>query len=247
MKKIALLVFILGSLSTQAQDFKKFKFGVQASPFISWMHSNSKEVDGAGVNIGINFGMMGEYYFAENYALTGGIGYLLNKGGKLKYNQEGDHLPRSAFGTDLTTALGTRGDTLWAGTTIARRINYVQIPFGFKMRTNELGENSFLRIYAHLPYVCIDIATSARGDVINEGVPGSPFNKETIYKDIIPIGMTIGGGAGIEYYPNDKDLTLTAGIYYNGGIFDMTKDGDQQNAKTKGALSDVTIRIGVLF
>lgn len=256
MKNSILLLFcaILSATVVSAQDKERepFRFGFQVSPVLSFMHSNSRDVESGGVNVGMNFGMIGEYYFGykQNYGLTSGVSFILNKGGKLTYNDSGDYLSRTDFSNELTLALtdstGLLNRTLAAGTAVSHRVNFINIPFGFKMRTNYIF-GTYIRGFAQVPMIGIDIATSARGDVRLGNDLDMLYETETIYPDIFPIGITIGGGLGIEYYPQDEQLGLLVAIFYNGGLFDMTRSGTQENTKTKGAISDVTLRLGVMF
>lgn len=263
MKKITLLLAFASlacSVMAQDGDFKKFRFGVNASPIFSWMGSNNPDVKAGGFTMGVNLALSGELYFAENYAFTMGLGYKLNTGGKITYEKKaGNYLPQSDLSEELQTDLlsssrlaagayfigsGDSSRIMAKGVAISRRVNWLSIPIGFKMRTNELGD-SFIRGFAHLPLFGIDIATRARADVKTST---GEYKKEIIYRDIFPINLTVGGGAGIEYYPNDKDLSFIAGIYYNAGLIDFTKNDKDVNGKgVKGVVSDITLRLGVNF
>ena len=75
MKKIVMVLGIfLGvcSLSTAQVEFEDVRFGFQMSPTFSWMNANVTTINTSGTNLGLKLGMMGEYYFRENYAVTGG-------------------------------------------------------------------------------------------------------------------------------------------------------------------------------
>jgi hypothetical protein len=256
MKKITLSLLcalaLVPALRAQSADGSPFRFGFQISPVLSFMHSNNRDVDGSGVNLGMNLGLIGEYYFNENrnYALVSGASFILNKGGKLTYAEAGDHLERTDFSSDLTARLtdtsGILNRRLAAGTSVANRINFVHIPIGLKMRTNYLF-GSDIRGFAQVPMLGIDIATSARGDVRLGDQPDVLYEKETVYPDISPIGLTIGGGLGVEWYPQDEQMSIVAGVFYNGGLLDLTRSGTMSSTQVKATISDVTIRLGILF
>lgn len=242
MKKITLtLLGFLLFFNSQAQDWKKFKFGIQASPVISFMPAGHRDVNSEGANFGINIGLIGEHYFHENYALTFGAGYLLNAGGTVKYSQKGQYLTKGDYSVLFRNYLTTQNDSLPAGTSINYRQNIIQLPFGFKMRTNELG-GTYLRGFANFPVMTINIPTSNKIDV-NTGT--NTFDGEAAYNDAYPVGLQIGGGAGVEWYPNDSQLAVVGGIYFNGGIFDVTKTASDPNYRS--VISDVTIRLAVMF
>jgi hypothetical protein len=256
MKKIIfslLLAATIGpTLTAQSGDGGPLRFGFQFSPVLSFMHSNSRDVNGSGVNLGLNMGLVGEYYFNDNrnYAVVLGASFILNKGGTLKYTEAGDHLSRSDYSSGLTAALTdtTNGfsRTFAAGSSVANRINFVHVPIGLKMRTNYLFGSDF-RAFAQVPMLGLDIATSARGDVRLGDRPDELFEKETIYPDISPVGLTIGGGLGVEWYPQDEQMSVVAGIFYNGGLLDLTRSGSMSTTNAKATISDVTIRMGIMF
>ena len=82
----SLLCFVL--LNVQAQDFK---FGLKTGTGISWINSSEEKVvekDGNQMNFGI--GLSAEYYFADNYGVTAGLGMTFNEGGGVKFLKGGD-------------------------------------------------------------------------------------------------------------------------------------------------------------
>ena len=256
MKKISFVLLFaamgFSSLCAQTADGGPLRFGFQVSPVVSFMHGNDRDVDAAGANLGLNLGLVGEYYFNanRNYGLTTGVSFILNKGGNLTYGVAGDYLSRTGFSSGLTAALtdttGQLNRTLAPGTSVAHRINFVHIPIGLKLRTDYLF-GSDIRGFAQVPMLGIDIATSARGDVRLGNQSDALYEKETIYPDIQPFGLTVGGGLGVEWYPQDEQMSIVAGIFYNGGLLDMTRAGAQPSTQSKATISDVTIRLGIMF
>ena len=84
MKKIAAAIFFFIFFNSIIFAQQSFRFGIQASPTITWMSSADKKINGNGTNVGLKLGVVGESYFAENYAFTFGIGFAFNQGGTLK-------------------------------------------------------------------------------------------------------------------------------------------------------------------
>ena len=146
MKKIALIfcfsAFLLSGML--AQESHGARFGFQASPTWSWLRTNDKKIEGLNSNWGTKLGVMGEFYFANNYALTTGLGFAFNHGGFLQngYNQ-GVYWPKS----DLSSV---NLDTLPLNAKLHYRVTYVEIPFGFKMRGGS-NEDSRIKFYAEAP------------------------------------------------------------------------------------------------
>jgi hypothetical protein len=75
MKKIALILFFGVSLNFVYAQFNDVRFGLQVSPTFSWMGANTNRINSSGTNLGLKLGMLGEFYFRENYAFSTGIGF----------------------------------------------------------------------------------------------------------------------------------------------------------------------------
>ena len=255
------------------------KFGVHIDPGLSFMNSNDKKVTANGANFNFAFGVEGEYYFAdgENYSITFGANFGVNRGGKLKYADGGRLLPSSILDENsyfdntnrVTQTKPLDGSILdlTPNTTINYNINYVELPVGFKLRTNELGQ-SYLRAFFHLPVLTFMVPVSATATV-NSPLADNPalvgyytngdVKGENIYKDVVPFQMMIGVGAGVEFSPNnDGGLRLIGGFYYNYGfidavqknqLFDTDVNGSRQlvdnNAIT--GFHNIGLRLGVIF
>jgi hypothetical protein len=280
LRKFSLLTaFMACVVYTQAQGFK---FGVHVDPLISLMASNDKKVVPDGANFGFGFGVEMEYYFSEgqNYAFTFGGNFALGKGGKLSYASGGRLLPKSELdntvyfnnmtGLAASAVPVVSGENLplVAGTTVRYNVNYVEIPFGLKLRTNELGQ-SYMRAFFHLPIVTVGIPVMARATVNAEKpatnlVPGyytvEPSKGENIYKDIIPLQFSLGTGAGVEFSPNDEGgLRLVGGFYYNYGFLDVVKKNElfddvtvptaptYKENKARTGFHNISLRIGIIF
>ena len=265
LRKFSLLTaFLLYVLSMQAQAFK---FGVHVDPIVSFMASSRiNEVKPDGANMAFGLGVEMEYYFSdkENYAFTFGGNFALGKGGKLYYNNSGVLFPNSTlfessyFRTDSAglSVSAPSGDDLKlvAGTTVRYNVNYLEIPFGLKLRTNELGQ-SYMRAFFHIPTVTIGIPVSARGtvnapeqttDTSFEYYTKEPVKGENIYKDINFLQLSLGTGAGVEWSPNDEGgLRLVGGFYYNYGFIDMIKKNAEKSVRT--GFHNIGLRIGIIF
>jgi hypothetical protein len=279
LRKISLLTAILTvSVSAYAQSFK---FGVHIDPGVSFMNSNDKKVKPDGANMNFAFGVEMEKYFSEkeNYAITFGANFAVAKGGKLAYGDGGILLPNSTLDNTVyfnnvtnqsANAAGISGENmpLAPGTTIKYNISYVELPVGLKLRTNELGQ-SYMRAFFHLPIVTVMVPVSARATV-NAPRPDNlttpayftdgAVKGENIYKDVFPIQLAIGTGAGVEWAPNDEGgLRLIGGIYYNYGVIDAVKSNQLfqtpinvaspsyiKNSASTG-FHNISLRIGVVF
>lgn len=277
LRKISLLTAILTvSVSAYAQSFK---FGVHIDPGVSFMNSNDKKVKPDGANMNFAFGVEMEKYFSEkeNYAITFGANFAVAKGGKLAYGNGGNLLSNSTldntvYFNNLTQASASltglqENIPLAPGTTIKYNISYVELPVGLKLRTNELGQ-SYMRAFFHLPMLTVMVPVSARATV-NAPDPSDvttpayytdgAVKGENIYKDVFPIQLAIGTGAGVEWSPNDEGgLRLIGGIYYNYGVIDAVKKNQLFESpgtsnynlidnKASTGFHNISLRIGIVF
>ena len=84
MKKIAVFLFFAAFLIGKTDAQNRLRFGVQASPSWSWLSTNDNKLEGVSSNWGVKLGVLGEYYFAENYAIASGLGFGFNQGGSIQ-------------------------------------------------------------------------------------------------------------------------------------------------------------------
>ena len=128
MKKL-LSVFLLLYLMASANAQSKFKLTFLASPQVSWMKSDSKEVSPDRSFLGFGYGIEGDFYLgSENYALTTGL-TMSSAGGSLIY----------------TPSINFDGKTLPAGTKVEYFNKYIEVPLALKMRSKDFNRT---RIFA---------------------------------------------------------------------------------------------------
>jgi len=248
MKKILTLSFFLtlATLSQAQFSFDNLKLGIQVSPTISWMNTNDNQIVSDGNRVGLNLGIMGEYFFSENYSFVSGISLISNQGGGLNYNYTGNFLPKSAADRAMTPS-ATQFDSLAAGTTINYGLQFIEIPFAIRLRTNELFEN--FKIFAELPVFSVAFTTKGQANI--DG-PNKVLNDENIASDVSGLNFKWGLGAGAEYSISDN-FSLMGGIFYNGTLIDVTKDsgtviyGTPAEEDSKATIHAITIRIGAIF
>lgn len=245
MKKIAaILAFFTLLLSTTFAQDSPYRFGFEVSPSVSWLRTDDNKINSNGANLGLRLALNGEKYFAENYALTFGLGFAFNQGGTLKHDIGGDLWPTSELSDPIYRALPSEVNLKYG-------IQYVEIPFGFKMRTNEFG---YIRAFAELPRFILGFRTQSRGAIDAQGFENT--EKENIKKVVNPISLSWGLGGGAEYTINEN-TSLVAGLYFQNGITDVSKDDGNQfdlsnptettKEDAKATLGTLTLRLGVIF
>ena len=239
MKKIVALTAFLATLftTTHAQDVR---FGFQLSPAFSWMSSNTNKINTSGTNLGLKLGMVGEYYFQENYAVTSGLGFFFNTGGTLLHERSGMYWGQS----DLPSSC----QELPAQGKLKYNLQYVEIPLGLKMRTREFG---YLR-YFFEPHLGLGFNTQANGDITSEGEDCQDIN---IQEEVNLLNLFWGINGGIEYSVSES-TSLVGGVGMQFGFADATDDngsrvrsdtGELTDEDSKGSIRAFVIRLGVIF
>ncbi len=236
---IVLSIYLLNSISAQ-----EFRFGFQLSPTFTWLTTDDNSINGNGSNLGLKLGMMGEKYFGggENYAIKFGLGFAFNQGGTLQHDLGGNYWPNS----DLSDPqLNFDRFSLPDGVDLKYKLQYVEIPFGLKLRTDEF---SHIRYYGEFPVLTLGFNTAARGSITGGNIN---VEKEQISDDVNFFNISWGIGGGIEYSVSESTV-LVGGIYYQHGFLDITKDknarkSDDTAENSKGSLRGITLRLGVMF
>lgn len=216
----------------------RYRFGFQTSPVISWMSSSDKLISTSGTNLGLKVGSIVEYYLTENYIITGGLQLHFNQGGQLLHDQGGDLWP----GSELSDPAF---DQMPDGVKLRYHLQYLEFPFAFRIRTNEMG---YWRYFIEAPVLQLGFLTRARGDIEGPSIPLS--TDEAIRKEVRLIGLSYGFGAGGEYSLTEN-LSLVTGLYYHRIFTDVTDDNGRKRTgdaeDSKGTIGSVTVKLGILF
>ncbi len=238
---ILFLLFVTLNADAQKVAWSRFKFGIQASPTFSWLKTDNPKIGGNGFNTGLKLGATADYYFLENYALSTGIGFAFNHGGKLYHENRGGFLTHSTLSSNIYNELDAKAS-------IRYHIQYVEIPFALKMRTQQFG---YMRYFAHAPMLVLGWRTQARGDISTEK---NDTKKENIKPDVNPLAISWGFGGGAEYDVSPS-TSLVAGLYFQKNFIDVTKnkgnyyidDSGKKDENSKAVLNSITLRLGVIF
>lgn len=217
---------------------QEIRYNVLIGPSISWMSANNNRIESSGSKLAFKAHVQGEYWFTDRYALTGGLGFSLSQGGGLEYFKAGDIWSE----VDLSDTIY---HNLPANSVLSYRLNFIEILFGLKLRTNEFGR---FRFFVHAPEFSINMNTKARGDI---DAAHLPFTEDEDIRPMIHFfSLFYGFGIGGEYRIA-PDVTLTGGLRYFQSFTDLTDDAgrylDGSNEESKGILSSLDIRVGVVF
>lgn len=246
MKKIVVLTVFFTFWFGAAHSQGDLRFGFQLSPTFGWMNTNLNNISTQGTNLGLKLGMIGEYYFRENYAFSTGIGFYFNAGGTLFHERGGSYWQEADVPAVAREAMEDGEIKL------KYSIQYVEIPAALKMRTREFG---YLRYYVE-PSIILGFETQATGSVKGPGV-GDEAEKINIRKEVNSLNMFWGIGGGVEYSISDN-TALVGGLAFQTGFLDATRDkssdyfqngnpNEPREENSKGRVNAIVLKLGVMF
>ncbi|MFC2138022.1 porin family protein, partial [Bacteroidota bacterium] len=195
------------------------RFGIFTEPKISWLTPDVSTITGDGGKLGFNVGLILDSYFTKNYAFATGIS-INNVGGKLLYTSA----------DSLITSNGN--EVIDANSSVKYKFQYVNIPLGLKLKTNEMGYISFCSNVGITPQ--IKIKSTAQSD-------DNEFNDVNIDEEVNLFNLGYHIGAGIEYSIGGNSA-ITVNIIYTNGFLDITK-----REEDKIVMSNVALKIGLMF
>ncbi len=225
MKKITLvLIVLLLATSVPANDLG-FRFGLKVSPNISWFRPETSRFENDGVGLGFAYGLIFDYYFTENYAISSGIN-LVRTSATLSYpdiyqNQE-------------------------VGMKRKYEYRFLEIPMALKLSTTEMG---YFTHYGKFG-LGLGIRTSARADE-RITMPDGIFDpdEDVDVKDetkFFRIGLILG--AGTEYSFGGRTALLAGLTLHNGfsNVLDMERKPIWRNTPSAHNLY-LELTLGVMF
>jgi opacity protein-like surface antigen len=216
MRKLFFIGILFSYFLSNAQDVK---FGVHVDPKFTWQVPESRDVEKVGSTFGFGGGLIIDRYFQDNYAFETGIS-LGTQGGKLKFDY---NFPFNAY---------DQVDTLPAGTTVDYSLQYITIPLGLKLKSNEIGYFTFFVNLGITNQLNIKAKASTDDD--------SELKNATVKEEINWFDMGYHFGGGIEYALS-KDTAVLLGIFYQNGFLDVTTASPRVNSRV------LTIRTGIIF
>ena len=274
MKKISTLILfsILTTLSfaqTTKAPTSKYRLGFKFSPNVSWLASDNSNMTVGEKSLQYGYGLNFDIFFAENYAI--GTGFNINNtGGKYSYFAEYTGDDSDANGTPLTNMkqVGLISRDL--------RLQYLQIPLTFKMKTNEigyitywgqfgLGLNMNLKALSNdeIDYLLYQNKNTFAWEKSNRASSSSELTD--IKNEVNIFSSNLIFAAGIEYNLSGN-TSILAGLTFQNGFTDALKGngvvkdkstnspvfngGSTNTAKTfelSGLPNYVELNIGILF
>lgn len=232
MKKISLILSLL-VLTTMlyAQNTKGPRFGLMGVPHFNWLKPDNAKIETT-TRVGIKYGAVGEFFFADNYAFTVGAYHALSSG---KLNHE-DNSYRFFTRIEDQSSDEINQEPKYKDYKV--NLQYVEIPIGLKLQTNEIG---YLTYFGHIG-INPGFNVRARLDAKSTSDNNEDFENQDVFKDIETLDFSLRVGGGAEYSLTES-VSLLAALYFNNGFVDVLPDGDGEKLFRK----NVGLRLGVMF
>ncbi len=214
---IPALLFLWGIAPLAGQT--QVKMSVHASPQITWLSSDEKEVDPDGSRFHMQTGLNADLFFQDHYALSLGFG-LNNLGGSLLYAD--------------STLFVSKEDSIYVmpGQSVRHKLQYLDFPVGLKLKTEELGYTTFYLQLGFNPMININ-ATGISED--------GTLDDENIRETTRLFCLGYHAGLGVEYRLGGN-TALVGGLRWSAGLTDVT-DNDRANV----SLRSLSLHLGILF
>lgn len=224
--------------SAQAFTLKEYRFSVSATPLISWMSPDSRNISSKGSRLGIGVGLFVEKNLNSNVAFGGGLS-ITQMGGKIGYDSL---VPNNQSGTSYSNVEYTY------------KTRYIEIPALVRLRTDEFGYN---RVYFEAGFA-LNFLWRARADInqnifsnaqggsedrnINESRADFEASRSVVNEDdILFMRVPLVAGAGWEYALS-QNTVFFAGLRYNAGLINVMRANN-----TKAFNNYLALNIGVMF
>ncbi len=213
---------------------KKFRFGIKASPQVTWLSSKNDNAKGNGSVMGFGFGLMLDFKLSDIIHFSTGIGGDFD-GGKILYKFNRDNTnPSNNFsidmamdkennmleakdGTKADDYVSTNGNSFYSLNTRRYKATFVSIPLLLKMMTQEY---SGLRHAFHFGGEIGIRAGLKANDTYNEGTKAVLTGSATTYEKLSGDALAVEGinvsrdGSG---FPGRVGMNLGYGIEYRLG------------------------------
>lgn len=198
---------------------QSIRIGVFADPMLSWLTPESRTSQSDGSEIGIDGGLILENYFQKNYALQSGIS-IGTQGGSILFEEDKTF---DSYNEELIVS---------AGSTVDYKLNFITVPIGLKLKTNEIGYFSYFTRLGFTNQFTIKSKASSSDGILQD---------DTIENEIFFYNLFYYFGFGLQYNIS-KDTALLAGLNYNNGFINMSRE-DGLKMYTRS----VSLRVGIIF
>lgn len=218
-KRIIVIIAFLASFHLMNGQ-GKMRFNVHVDPQFAWFKSSDNDlIKPDGSIFHMQAGLQMDYYFQDNYAFVLGFG-INNLGGNLFYG-------------DSVSYSNDKGEVpIDPGQMLKMNLQYLDIPVGLKLKTEELGYGTFFLQLGFNPMFNINAHITSEDEV---------YEKDDIKASIATFCLAYHVGAGFEYRLGGN-TALLGGFRWTSGLTNVTEN-DGVNISPRA----VSLHLGILF
>lgn len=192
------LIALIPGRSATAQDYR---YGVYVTPVISWFRTDAEDVSNKGARAGFAFSISAERHLTDNWHFSSGLAFTAASARLVSTKS-------SFFRFPGHTSIVAAGDP------VIYRLQYISVPVGIKIKTDETGYFTYFAEFGLDPKVVI----SGKADI-----PSIEIKGENAMSEIRRLNFGYHASVGTEY-SIDGNTSLILGLGYESNIFDITKD-----------------------
>lgn len=246
--RLLIIVFLISfSKNVSAQsNGNAFRFGLKTALNFGWTNANSKNISNDGLAMGFSYGIMGDFNFQKNYALSTEIIFT-----HIHNRFSFDSPMAQSKDLDKNQMIDT-----FSSVSVKYKNQYLQVPLSMKFRTKEIGYITYWGQFGVAPGFLINSKTDWEGvqptdDYLNLSTndnesdayhlidveSGEVFNDRSAF-----FRFPVIIGAGIEY-----GLAGNASLYTGFRVENSFSDLLLKDKKTKANVNVLSLNVGVFF
>lgn len=256
-KLLPLLLIVLTAANTFGQDEEKlkgFRFGLKGGGSLNWYKpDNTKKYESDGVVPKFHYGLMTEFRLTNVVVISTGL-QIDYDGGKLQfldttgyfYNNKDQVIvePKDTAGKQLDILLLRERKY---------NVNYVTVPFSFKMRTKEIGMLTYFGSFGLNTSFKTRARATDKVTNISRGNSQEELSDLEVKQDIQFAKLALNIGAGVEYNLSGT-TSLVFGLNYLNGFTNVLKGDSKQLINSSGTAikqkatgNGIALSVGILF
>jgi hypothetical protein len=228
MKKIASLIILFFLVFPASEVLAQgFRLGLTGSPSVAWLKSETDNYESEGVRFGVSYGLISEFIMAEHYSFATGINV-------------------SYFGGKLSFPVAPTETIPFSFQERIYRFQNVEVPFTLKMKTREIGYNTYFAKFGF--GASVNLRARANDRFYNEGNATTLLRQDVDIKAQTPLfRASMIMGIGFEHAIGGN-TALLGGITFNNGFTNMLKGRDFENIRRQQARANyLELTIGIMF
>ena len=251
-KNLLALVLLIATTSISfSQDKKdtdkrKYIFGLKTGANFSWYKPDSRNLSNGGLKLGYSYGLMADYIFQQNYAISAEF-LVSGINGKIKFK-------------DTLTYSKNNISKKVPNVEYEYTVKYVQIPISFKFRTKEIGSMKYFAQFGIAPGIRI----SSKVQINGNGMPWGEDERANIkthkgsddsYEpaefddDVKIINLPLLIGAGAEYNLTGN-TSLYGNIRFENGFNNILKSKNERGLTRTETIvysKNIALSVGLFF